>query len=150
MPNAVGWSRCTARPWRGLVAVSSNGGRGSVSCECLTASRCHGDAQREEKGARGGARWRGDVWLVGVRGAHVGRHARHGHAASVARGCRGRVLARALWSTIRPLVHTCMLRGPRGCSLARLLGLGWRERERGMSMVSMAGMARVWPCLALL
>ena len=52
------------------------------------------------------------------------------HAAPVAPVCRGRMLARALWSTIRSMAHTCVLRGPRGGYGARLLVLGL-SGERG-------------------
>jgi hypothetical protein len=51
------------------------------------------------------------------------------HAAPVAPVHLGRALARALWSTIRSMAHTGVLRGPRGGSRARWSGLVLREER---------------------
>ena len=50
MPNLVGRSRGTERPWRGLVIVSGDGGRGSATRCCLACPRCCGEALSERGG----------------------------------------------------------------------------------------------------
>ena len=140
VPNSVRWSRRVARQTRDVVVVSGGGGQGSVSRACPARSRWHGEAAGEERGAREGAMRRGDSWPW---------RARRQTCDVAPMPLLSHQCVAGLDVVVHHSIHGAYVRaqGTKGRLGGKVAGARVERREGEQEGMSMAGMARVLPCL---